>query len=105
MSVEEFRPLLYMAMRYGIAGLGAWLISIGVTDADAASAVDQIATIVSGAVIYFAPQIYAALKRPSVKAMETAKAVDREIPKDEPVVLLTPAGQPDIVVPVHKGGT
>jgi hypothetical protein len=30
--------------------------------------------------------------------METAKAVDREVPKDAPVVIKTPQGEPDIVI-------
>lgn len=41
---------------------------------------------------------------PSQRGIEVARQVDEQIPKDEPIVILTPSGQPDIVVPAQKGG-
>lgn len=44
--------------------------------------------------------IYATLtKSSSDKAAEAARAIDREVPAQATVLIKTPAGQPDIVVP------
>lgn len=99
MTPENISPILMIFVRYAISGLGVWLASKGFSDADVSTVVDQGAYIITGAIIAAVPAIYAALKRPSVKAMETAKAVDQLVPKDDDVVIKTPVGVPDIVVP------
>jgi hypothetical protein len=98
MSFEAISPILMIFVRYAISGIGVWMVSKGFSEADASTFVEQASIIISGAIMSVGPAIYAALKRPSVKAMETAVAVDREVPKDEPVVIKTPQGEPDIVI-------
>jgi hypothetical protein len=98
MSFEAISPIIMIFVRYAISGIGVWMISKGFSEADASTFVEQASIIISGAIMSVGPAIYAALKRPSVKAMETAKAVDREVPKDAPVVIKTPQGEPDIVI-------
>jgi hypothetical protein len=98
MSFEAISPILMIFVRYAISGIGVWMVSKGFSEADASTFVEQASIIISGAIMSVGPAIYAALKRPSVKAMETAVAVDKEIPKDQPVVIQTPPGVPNIVV-------
>jgi hypothetical protein len=99
MTPESISPILMIFVRYAISGVGVWLASKGFSEADVSTVVDQGAYIITGAIIAALPAIYAAFKRPSVKAMEAAKAVDQLVPKGEDVVIKTPAGVPDIVVP------
>jgi hypothetical protein len=98
MSFEAISPILMIFVRYAISGIGVWMVSKGFSETDASTFVEQASIIISGAIMSVGPAIYAALKRPSVKAMETAVAVDREVPKGADVVIKTPAGVPDIVV-------
>lgn len=98
MSFEAISPILMIFIRYAISGVGVWMVSKGFSESDANTFVEQASIIISGAIMSVGPAIYAAIKRPSVKAMETAKAVDREVPKGDDVIIKTPDGVPDIVV-------
>jgi predicted sugar kinase len=106
MSAEAIRQLLFVFVRYAISNSGLLTVLIGagfLTD-DVNTVVEQVTVITVGAMMQFGPAIYAMIKRPSPKAMEAAKIVDRDLPKDAPVVIQTPAGEPNIIVPA-KGAT
>ncbi|MBA3576173.1 MAG: hypothetical protein H0W39_00955 [Sphingomonas sp.] len=98
MTFESVAPILMIFLRYSISGLGVWLVSKGFSELDANTIVEQAVVLTTGIILSGGPALYAAWKRPSVKAMETAKVVDQQIPKGEDVVLKTPAGVPDIIV-------
>lgn len=99
MTFESISPILMIFIRYAISGVGVWLVGKGFSESDASTVVEQASIMLTGGILSAGPAIYAALKRPSVKAMETAKAVDKQIPKGEDVVIKTPVGEPDIIVP------
>lgn len=98
MNFDSLQPIIMIFVRYLISAGGVWLVSRGFSEVDATTVVDQSAFILTGAIIAAGPAIYAAIKRPSALAMETAKAVDQQIPKGEDVVLKTPGRKPDITI-------
>jgi hypothetical protein len=54
----------------------------------------------AGGIIALVMPIYATITKSSTdRAAEVAKEVDKQIPERSPVVIKTPAGVPDIVVP------
>ncbi|MER8481164.1 hypothetical protein [Mesorhizobium sp. M1322] len=103
MNLDNLAPILMIFVRYAISGVGVWLASHGFSDVDASTVTEQLAYIITGSFIAAAPAIYAALVRPSIKAMASAFAIDKSVPADEPVVIKTTVGVADIVIhPVVK---
>lgn len=50
------------------------------------------------AIVGLVTVLYALVKRPSAKAMEAAKVIDKQIPAKQDGVIKTSVGEPDIVV-------
>lgn len=99
--LEKLRPTLMIFARYGISALGvSIMMGMGFTPSDIGIVVGGLADAIVGGIIMAIPPIYAAIVRPSAKAMATAVEVDKSVPVDAPVVIRTPEGIPDIVVPV-----
>lgn len=101
--MNQITGSLPVIVRYAITILASLLVGAGwITETDLPSALqDQIVTAIL-ALIAVVPAIYAIIKRPSPKALEAAKAVDAELPKAATVVIQTPGGQPDIIIPAKQ---
>lgn len=98
MTFEKLFPYLAIALRYGISMAGAGLVVAEyLNDEQAQIFVDSLQQIV-GAVAALAPLAYALWKRPSSKAMKAARAIDKSVAPEEPVVIQTPEGQADIKI-------
>lgn len=102
MSFETLAPIILIFMRYAISGVGVFLASKGMAETDVNSLMDQLPTIATGFIVASAPAIWAAFKRPSVKAMEAAKQIDKQIPAGSDVHIPTPGAGPDIYIPATK---
>jgi hypothetical protein len=107
-----------VAIRYAITIIGAmltilsiigWLTPEQLKDLmqkvqDISVQLPGLLTAVAGLITLCAP-IYAMLtKSSSDKAAKAAKAIDLKIPLAQDVVIQTPVGQPDIVVPASAKG-
>lgn len=101
--MESLKDKLPVILRYAVAIVASLLAGAGLIGSDALPPAlqEQLVGFILSA-IAVVPLIWALIKRPSAKAMEVAKEVDASIPKDQTVVIQTPAGQPDIIVPPTK---
>jgi hypothetical protein len=96
---------LGVSLRYLSTIAGTVLTILGLfgllTPEQVAELTRQVPELISalGALIAVAVPAYAVLtKSSSDKAATAAKAIDRDVPFDQPVRIKTPAGSPDIVV-------
>ena len=96
--MERFRPLLMILVRYMISGAGVWLAARGFPATGIEMLNNEVTPLVVGAIVFYAPQVYALYVRPSFKAMKAAAEIDKSVPVDAPVVIKTPVGEPDIIV-------
>lgn len=95
----EVKTALMVFMRYAIAILGALLVARGVIQEADITTLQTVAELAAGFVMAVVPPLYAIVTRPSAKAMTAAKAIDRELAPESPVIIKTPEGRADIRVP------
>lgn len=95
-----------MAIRYAITIAGTILAILGILGWLSPQQVDALSTKVPellgaiGALVAAIIPLYAAVtKSSSDRAASAAKEIDKQIPASAPVVIQTPQGVPDIVVP------
>ena len=100
MNVEALTAGMLIIFRYILSNSGflGVLIGLGFTLDDATALNENISLVVVGLIMQFGPPLYAWWRRPSPKAMQAAKAIDKTVPKEDAVVIKTPPGVPDIIV-------
>ena len=96
--MEQVKSYLPVIIRYAIMAVASALATRGWVSSESQSILSQNIDILVGGVVAILTVIYALVKRPSVKAMEVAKEVDKKIPSEDRVFIATPGPQPDIVV-------
>lgn len=104
MDMERLRPLLMMAVRYAISGIGVWLAAKGFPTGYFDALNNEITPLIVGAILFYGPQLWAAYVRPSAKAMAAAVKIDKLLPEDAPVIIQTPGNTPNIVIPPASRG-
>ncbi|KQS79024.1 hypothetical protein ASG25_10570 [Rhizobium sp. Leaf384] len=95
MNISNYLP---MVIRYALVSLATLLATRGWIDGDQNAVISQNLDAIVGALIALGTVAYALFKRPSQKALEAAKEIDKQLPKSAPVVIQTPGTQPDIIV-------
>ncbi|KQS74518.1 hypothetical protein [Rhizobium sp. Leaf383] len=95
MNITNYLPMI---LRYALVSLATLLATRGWIDGDQNAVISQNIDSIVGALIALGTVAYALFKRPSQKALEAAKEIDKQLPKDVPVVIQTPGAGPDIVV-------
>ncbi len=92
--------------RYAISIISGMVTILGVLglldaqqQAEVAKAVPELVTGIAGIITVLLPLYGILTKSNSDKAQAAAKLIDAELPKSSPVVIQTPSGKPDIVVP------
>ena len=95
MNLTSYLPVI---IRYLIVSVMAAIATRGWVSTEQNAILTQNLDIIVSSVVGLLTVAYALFKRPSSKAMEVAKQVDKKVPAAAPVVIQTPAGEPDIVV-------
>lgn len=95
MKITNYLPVV---VRYALVWLAAALATRGWTTSEQNAVLTQNLDVIVGAVISLGTVAYALFKRPSEKAMDAAKAIDKQIPAKSDVVIVTPGDGPNIVV-------
>lgn len=96
MNITNYIPVI---VRYAIVSLAAAMATRGWLSSDQNAVLSQNIDILVSAVVGLLTVAYALFKRPSEKAMDAAKAIDKQLPTKEDVVIKTPGNAPDIIVP------
>lgn len=99
MNISSYLPVI---VRYLIVSAMAAIATRGWVSTEQNAILTQNLDIIVSAVVGLATVGYALFKRPSSKALQVAKEVDKQIPASEPVVIQTPGPAPNIVVPADK---
>ncbi|CZT36119.1 Pam3-gp28 family putative phage holin [Rhizobium sp. 9140] len=95
MNITNYLPMI---LRYALAAIGAALATRGWIDDEQSAILSQNLDAIVGGAITLGTVAWAIYRRPSQKGLDAAKAIDEQLPKDAPVVIQTPANQPDIIV-------
>lgn len=98
----DIKSQLPVIIRYLLVTAFTVLTTRGLISPEAQSILSSNIDIIVGAVGGLATVAYALWRRPSAKALEVAKQVDAKVPADQPVLITTPPGTPDIVVPAKQ---
>jgi hypothetical protein len=96
--MEIIKNQLPVIIRYLLVTAFAALATRGLVSPEQSTILSQNLDGLVGAIGVLLTLGYAMFKRPSAKALEVAKEVDKKIPATQDVVIQTPAGKPDIVV-------
>lgn len=99
MNITNYLPMI---VRYALVSLATLLATRGWIDGDQSAIISQNLDAIVGALIALGTVAYALFKRPSQKALDAAKAIDKQLPKDVPVVIKTLGAEPDIIVAGDK---
>lgn len=95
MNITNYLPMI---VRYALVSLATLLATRGWIDGDQSAIISQNLDAIVGALIALGTVAYAPFKRPSQKALDAAKEIDKQLSKDPTVVIQNPGNQPDIVV-------
>ncbi|MCV9960372.1 hypothetical protein OIU34_00535 [Pararhizobium sp. BT-229] len=95
MNITSYVPVV---VRYAIVSMMAAMFTHGWLSPEHNAILTQNLDIIVSAIVGLLTVAYALVKRPSAKAMEAAKEIDRQIPAMHDVVIKTPGSAPDIVV-------
>lgn len=96
MNITNSMPVI---VRYAIVSLMAARFTRGWLSPEHNAILGENLDIIVSAIVGLLTVLYALIKRPSAKAMEAAKAIDKSVPAEVSVVIKTPGNAPDIVVP------
>lgn len=99
MNITNYIPVI---VRYLIVSIMAAVFTRGWISPEQNAILSQNLDIIVSALIGLGTVVYALIKRPSEKALDAAKAIDKQVPPSAPVVIQTPAGRPDIVIPAKE---
>jgi len=100
--MDQIKSYLPVIVRYAIMAIASALATRGWVTSESQSILSQNIDILVGAVVALVTVGWALAKRPTAKAMEVAKQVDAQIPKEDTVTIKTPGKAPDIVVEASK---
>ncbi|OJF97559.1 hypothetical protein [Pararhizobium antarcticum] len=95
MKITNYLPLI---LRYALVWMAAALATRGWTSSDQTAVLTQNLDVIVGALVSLGTVAYALVKRPSEKALDAAKAIDKQLPAKADVVIVTPGDSPNIVV-------
>ena len=95
MNITNYLPVI---LRYAIVWAAAALATRGFISDDQNAVLSQNIDVIAGALISLGTVAYALFKRPSAKALDAAKAIDKQLPAKADVTIKTPGNAPDIVV-------
>lgn len=95
MEIKSYLPIV---VRYAIVSLAGAMFARGWLTNEQSAILSQNTDLLVSALVGLATLGWALFKRPSSKAMDAAKQIDQKLPAAAPVVIKTPANQPDIVV-------
>jgi hypothetical protein len=95
MNITNYLPTI---VRYIIVSLMAAMFTHGWLSPEHNAILGENLDIIVSAIVGLLTVLYALVKRPSAKAMEAAKEIDKHIPAKSEVVIKTPGNAPDIVV-------
>jgi hypothetical protein len=98
MNITNYVPII---VRYALVWLAAALATRGLLSTEQNAILTQNLDVIVGAVVSLGTVAYALIKRPSAKAMDAAKAIDKRLPEKEDVIIKTPGNAPDIIVPAQ----
>lgn len=96
MNITNYVPTI---VRYVIVSLMAAVFTRGWLSSDQNAILTQNVDIIVSAIVGLGTVVYALIKRPSEKAMDAAKAIDKQLPKDEDVEIITPGQGANIIIP------
>ena len=99
MNITNYLPVI---VRYLIVSLMAAVATRGWLSSDQSAILTQNVDIIVSAIVSLLTVGYALFKRPSQKAMDAAKAIDKQVPAKSDIVILTPGDKPNILVPAKK---
>ncbi len=99
MNIANYLPVI---IRYALVSLATALATRGFLSTEQNAVLTQNIDVLVGALVTLGTVGWALFKRPSAKAMDAAKAIDKQLPKKEDVVIKTPPNMPDIIVPGQK---
>jgi hypothetical protein len=99
-NITNYIPVI---VRYLIVSAMAAIATRGWLSSEQSAILTQNTDIIVSALVGLGTVAYALFKRPSSKALDAAKAIDKQVPSSAPVVIQTPVGVPDIVIPAEKG--
>lgn len=99
MSITNYLPVI---VRYLIVSIMAAIATRGWLSSEQSAILTQNLDIIVSALIGLGTVVYALVKRPSDKALDAAKAIDKQIPPEDTVVIKTPGAAPDIIVAGNK---
>ncbi len=99
MDIKTYYPVV---ARYVLSWLFVWLATRGYLSEEQGALLTQNMDTIIGSVGALALLAWALFRRPSSKGLAAAKAIDKELPKDEPVIILTPGQGANIKIPAEK---
>jgi len=95
MNITNYAPVV---VRYLLVTLAAAMFTHGWLTPEQSSALGQNMDLLVSAVVGLGTVAYALIKRPSQKALDAAKEIDKKIPASQPVEIVTPGSAPNIIV-------
>lgn len=95
-SIKSYLPAI---LRYAIMAVAASFATRGWISPEHQTILGENLDVLVGSIVGVLTVVYALATRPSAKAMEVAKEVDKQIPAKQDVTIKTPGDKPDIVVP------
>ncbi|KQS90283.1 hypothetical protein [Rhizobium sp. Leaf386] len=99
MDIKTYYPVI---ARYVLGWLFVWLATRGYLSEEQGALLTQNMDTIIGSVGALAVLAYALIKRPSSKGLAAAKAIDKEVPKNADVVIVTPGQGANITIPAEK---
>jgi hypothetical protein len=97
--MEELKNYLPTIIRYALISAGSALAAKSWISPDQHSFMSQNADVIGGILVALATAAYGLFVKPSARGMEVAKVSDEKVPQGDTLVVQTPSGQPDIIVP------
>jgi len=99
MNITNYIPTI---VRYVIVSLMAAIATRGWLSSDQNAVLTQNVDIIVSALVGLGTVVYALFKRPSQKALDAAKAIDKQLPAKTDVEIVTPGNGPNIIVTADK---
>lgn len=96
--METIKGYLPAIIRYVIMAIAASFATRGWISPEHQTILGENLDVLVGSIVGFLTVAYALWNRPSPKAMEAAKAIDKQLPKKEDVVIKTEGNKPDIII-------
>lgn len=96
MDIKTYIPVI---IRYLIVTAAAAIGTRGWISPEQSAILTQHLDILVSALVGLGTVGYALFKRPSAKALVAAKAIDKQVAPEDPVVIQTPGAAPNIFVP------